>query len=647
MKRLTIALLIAALMLLAGTFALAEASTTVLVYMCGADLQEAGCEDMYEMCEAENGAGTNVLVLAGGANEWADEDLAGGTRNLVEIADGGFAGVEDVGQESMGSGESLFEFMYYGLTEYPAERTVFILWDHGCGSEGGICFDEIEDDDGLTLSEIREVLDLLDQEVPGWHIDVFGCDACMMASYELTALLSQYSIDYYVASEEVVPGNGWYYTPWIKALDHEPGMSGEALCREIVDSFMRDNDAYNDDEPYCLSAVDLSRMKPVISRMEDFSASLTGAMDGGQLASLRRARSRLYTFGSYCDGSWDMVDMGAAVDACAAIDPSAAADVKKLLGDAIVVNEQTDNMTACSGLALMIPEDTSYDYEYYRDGMDVSDCLPNWMAFLDGYTGCMTGTDYSFAETAPVQLCTGDSFCGVDNWLWQHDWLEPEAEVSESYTIAEGEYGFSLRLSSQDLDNLDYVEGMMLVDLSDDEMECYIDLGLSRNNLIDWKSGEVTSLFDGSWPVFGEQMVPLYDQTVTDHIRRSLIPVKLNGEYTYLVVVFTDGGDEGRIIGANAGYDDNGLPIRETTKLQPGDTIVPVYTMYYGEPDSDEDFEEEEFEGDAIVWRDGMTVTYAAFGDEWDDEPMTLEFCFVLNDIFGDYTMSDFIAFEV
>lgn len=649
MKKLTIALLVAAALLAAGAFALADAATTVLVYMCGSDLQEAGCIDMYEMAEAETSQNTNVVVLAGGAEKWDDEDLRGGTRNLVVISEGDFDSVDDVGQVSMGSAESLLDFLEFGLTEYPAERTVFVLWNHGSGAEGGICFDELEDDDGLTLSEIGEVLDALDQSVPGWHIDVFGCDACMMASYELAAVLADHSVGYFVASEEVEPGVGWYYTPWLKAVDKDPGMSSEALCQAIADSFMEDCRTYAPDDPFCLSAVDLTRLRPLRAGMEDFAASLSAAIDGGQLASLRRGRSRLYTFGSFCDGSWDMVDMGAAVEAFAAVDPDAAASVRGLLDDCVVCNRQTDNLAACSGLAVLIPEDTPEDYPEFRPGMEVAGCVPNWLAFLDNYVGRLNGSDYSFSDLTPVQACAGDTVCGADNNLWDASWLEADGDIGESYTISEGEYGFTIQLTEQDLENLDYVEGMMLWDLSDDEADCYVDLGLSRNNLIDWNSGVVTSLFDGSWPMFGDQLVPLYDQTRTENSRRSLIPVKLNGEYTYLVVVFRAGSDEGRVIGANAGYDDSGLPIRETTKLKDGDVIVPVYTAYIGEADSDEDYEEEEFEGDPITWRDGMTVSYVSFGDDWDDddEPMVMEFCFVVNDIFGDYSMSDFVAFEL
>ena len=136
----------------------------------------------------------------------------------------------------------------------------------------------------------------------------------------------------------------------------------------------------------------------------------------------------------------------------------------------------------------------------------------------------------------------------------------------------------------------------------------------------------------------------MYDQTSNEHSRRSLIPVKLNGQYTYLVVVFPAGSTEGRVIGANAGYDDNGLPIRNVTKLKPGDTIIPVFTMYYAE-DEDGELQDAEFDGDPITWQDGMTVVYEDLYDE--EEPMTLLFSFTFYNIFGEDTMSEVVAFEI
>ena len=110
MKKLVTALS-AVLFMLLGVVALAEADFTLLVYMCGADLQSSACEDIVEMAEAENGDDMNIVVLAGGAEEWDFEDLSGNTRNLAVIREGAFESIEDWGWASMGSGESLLEFM--------------------------------------------------------------------------------------------------------------------------------------------------------------------------------------------------------------------------------------------------------------------------------------------------------------------------------------------------------------------------------------------------------------------------------------------------------------------------------------------------------------------------------------------------------
>ena len=631
----------------------AEGTTTLLVYMCGTDLQDAGCEDLVEMAEVEAGEAINVVVLAGGAKEWDLEDLKGNTRTLAVIRDGYFEELEDWGHASMGSPESLKEFLQYGLTEYPADRTVVVLWDHGAGSEGGVCFDETAKDDGLTIVEINDVLNSLKQSVPDYHINIFGCDACMMATYEMAAMLSHHNIGYYVASEELEPGTGWYYTGWLEMLKNDPSVSDQDLCIGIIESFMEASLQNEPDDYLTLSAVDLSAVGALENSVEKFAAVMSGQIEGGNVSAVRRGRSRMYTFGSFADGSWDMVDLGAVLDAYAQFDTKTAAEAKSLLGKAVIASKQTSNLDTCSGLSILLPQDTTESFDEYRAGFDLSAVIPNWVEFVNGYVSMLQGESYHFTASSACQITAGTDCSGTFvssgnipfGWMqWDDETESYEEAVPEEVSISDSDQGFTAVLSQEDLAYLDYVEGMLLMDVSDDEMEGYVDFGTMQNNLIDWQTGTVVSLYDGTWPVFGGQPVPLYDQTSNEHSRRSLIPVKLNGEYTYLVVVFPAGGTEGRIIGANAGYDDNGLPIRTMTKLKNGDEIIPVYTMYY-EEEGKEDLQETEFEGDKIIWQDGMTVTYEDLGDE--DEPTPMLFCFVFNDIFGEDTMSEMIAFEL
>ena len=633
----------------------AETSTTLLVYMCGADLQSAACEDIYEMGIAEVGDNVNIVILAGGAEEWDFDEIQGNTRNLITLRDGNFESITDWGWKSMGSEESLLEFLRYGLTEYPADRTVAVLWDHGAGSEAGVCFDDTtEDQDGLSLLEINNVLYDLHEQMGDYHIDIFGCDACMMATYEMAAMLSYYDIDYYIASEELEPGIGWHYTSWLEKLGKQPDMTAEELCGCIVDNYMEAGLKETPDDYLTLSVISLHEMGNLQEAVEKLASTMLGELQQGNVADLRRERSRMYSFGSYVDGSWDMVDMGAMLDAYARHDAENAALARKQLSKAVLYSRQTDNLQPCSGLSVLIPQDTKNEFETYAEGVDLSFYMPNWIGFVKAYTQQLQGGSYSFSATSAQQM-SGTGFLSqiaelfsdsgdVYGWNEETETYTTEGRPDIPIAVSDGDYAFTAKLSEEDLQYLDYVEGMLALDISDEEVSGYVDFGLMQNNLINWDTGDVYSLFDGSWPVFGEQMVPLYDQMSNERGRRSLIPVKLNGEYTYLVVEFTAGSNEGRIIGANAGYDENGLPIRTTTKLREGDIIIPVYTMYVGNEDSD-DMEETEFDGDEIIWRDGMTVTYEDLSDG--DEPLEAMFCFVLNDIFGEYTMTDLIAFEI
>ncbi len=636
----------------------AERTATVLVYMCGTDLNEAACEDLLEMADANAEDEINIVVMAGGTKEWPEEFdfLKGNTRNVFAFHSEDDE-PEDWGRKSMGSAESLTEFLAYGLKEYPAGRTIVILWDHGAGSEGGMCFDETADDDGLTVVEINEALENLEKSVPGYRIDVLGCDACMMATYEMAATLSHHNIGCFVASEELEPGNGWYYTDWLKMLKDDPSVSDEDLCKAIIDSYLEKGLQSDPNDYMTLSAVKLSEMGALESSMERFASVMSGEIEGGRLSDVRRGRSRMYTFGSFDDGSWDMVDLGAVLDAYAAFDAETASEAKRCLSKAVIASSQTDNLDPCSGLSILLPQDTTESFDEYRAGFALTDVIPNWVDFVNGYVKMLMGGSYHFTASAATQISSASSFedntfvsanacpSGFLSWDDAAECYAEEESYADEVSILDTDEGFSAVVPQEDLAYLDSVEGMLLMDMSDDEMECYVDFGSMQNNLIDWKTGTVVSLYDGTWPIFGGMPVPLYDQTSNEHSRRSLIPVKLNGEYTYLVVVFPAGGTVGQIVGANAGYDDNGLPIRQMTKLKNGDEIQVVYTMYY-EEEGKEDLAETEYEGDTIIWQDGMTVTYEDLTDD-DDEPFQMLFCFVFNDIFGGDSMSEMISFEL
>lgn len=84
MKHQLLALLLGSLLLLGLPAACADTPTmTVLMYMCGTDLQSDCVNDLYEMCAADIPDNVTVVVQAGGASQWDDSRLRARTTSTA------------------------------------------------------------------------------------------------------------------------------------------------------------------------------------------------------------------------------------------------------------------------------------------------------------------------------------------------------------------------------------------------------------------------------------------------------------------------------------------------------------------------------------------------------------------------------------
>ena len=194
---------------------------------------------------------------------------------------------------------------------------MLVFWDHGGGSAAGVCFDETADNDSLTLHEINDALYEFYQINPDFPLDIVGFDACLMATYENAAHLRHYA-NYMVASEELEPGIGWYYTGWLSKLCDDPDMDSQSLAVAIADAYMEACTDENPDDYLSMSVVYLPAVNYLVDTMETYAAYLSQALNEGQLAAFSRARQRMYTFGEFSDASSDMVDMAAMLQATGA-----------------------------------------------------------------------------------------------------------------------------------------------------------------------------------------------------------------------------------------------------------------------------------------------------------------------------------------
>ena len=152
---------------------------------------------------------------------------------------------------------------------------------------------------------------------------------------------------------------------------------------------------------------------------------------------------------------------------------------------------------------------------------------------------------------------------------------------------------YALRLSREDLDHLSGAKAVLLG--SDGDM--IFEYGEMGETTIDWQTGSVYAMFDGSWVTVGGSMATVYP--LDSNGTRAIIPARVGGIDMYLMAVFEDG--KGAITGATQGYyADSHMAARGLIPLTEGLTITLLH------PSADGDGE--------TRWIDGDTLTVPAEG---------------------------------
>jgi hypothetical protein len=165
----------------------------------------------------------------------------------------------DLGEVNMADGKTLVDFVTWGIKNYPADKYVLILSDHGLGWPGGwsdpspggrpdrsIPLSQAMGDQ-LYLMEMDQALGEIRQQTGLDKFEMIGLDACLMAHIEVFSALAPHA-RYSVASQETEPSLGWAYTSFLGALTANPDMDGAELSRLIVESYITDDQRIVDDQ---------------------------------------------------------------------------------------------------------------------------------------------------------------------------------------------------------------------------------------------------------------------------------------------------------------------------------------------------------------------------------------------------------------
>lgn len=318
--------------------------------------------------------------------------------------------VDEVGEANMAKGSTLVDFATWAIQNYPADRYVLIMSDHGMGWPGGWTdptpastdpgkapLISALSGDGLYLSEIDQALGEIRQQAGLDKFDVIGMDACLMSQLEVYSALQPHAL-YAVASEETEPALGWAYTGFLQTLVDNPDMSSEKLVAEVVNSYIQDDQRIVDPQARAdflrqgnpmggffgvqdvpanqlanqiernstLTAVDLNGLPDLMAAFNEFAYNLQD-VDQAAVASARSyAQSYTSVFGQNAPPSY--IDLGHFVQLSAQqvggnISQSANS-VVQALNNMIVAEKHGPGKPGSTGIAIYFPNSTMYRSPY-------------------------------------------------------------------------------------------------------------------------------------------------------------------------------------------------------------------------------------------------------------------------------------------
>lgn len=226
---------------------------------------------------------------------------------------------ESIGEVDMSNPQVLADFVTWAIQNYPADKYVLIMSDHGMGWPGGWTDPEPAGGarqsfplaqaigDALYLQDIDTALQSVRDQTGLDAFELVGMDACLMSHMEVFTALTPHA-RYAVASQEVEPAVGWAYTAFLNELVSDPDITGRELGQSIVDTYIVEDQRVTDpaarqqfigrggitagqlaaqlEEGVTLAAVDLSQMPAAMEGLNRFSLYLQN-MDQKTVAKAR------------------------------------------------------------------------------------------------------------------------------------------------------------------------------------------------------------------------------------------------------------------------------------------------------------------------------------------------------------------------
>jgi hypothetical protein len=545
-----------------GAFTITASTTaewTVLVYLDGDNnLESAAITDFLEMSAVGSTDEMNIVVQFDRISGY-DSSYGGWTgvnRYLVSqgmeptIANAVLAG----GEMNMGAASTLSGFINWGLENYPANRYMLVLWDHG-SNWGGVCVDDTSSYDILSPNKLATAFATVRATHPGFTFDVIGFDACVMSGLEVLFEISGYT-EHIIASQLNEPGPGWNYQIGLNILASNPQMNGSSASIYMADAYI---ESYATPYPgyyqtdVAMTVINASRVPAIVSSLDSLSSEML---------------SRMPYDHNYYEQAWidtvkidldfpDLVGLAnniylnaptAGVRSHAHALFNAAISALEYVGYFDVAGQY--DAGSINGISIYFPEPGYVVNSYFASSLDM--LAGGWDEMILSYEA------NSSQPNDPVALAS----------------RSPTGDVS---VIVGSSQSFSVTVEDDDDDTITYLwywDGM-LVDISGSGVTLYTDESLLGSHVMQVVISDGASSVQTQWTV---DVVTKADLKITDFLKwdcdGDAISEITSGRTSYAGVNVTNSGGTACVFNATCYVNDNPFCVWINVSLAPGENVI-------------------------------------------------------------------------
>ncbi len=674
----------------------------IYLYMVGSDLETGdeessgglASEDLAEIMQSHAGENVKILIMTGGAKEWKASYVSSQRSQIYELSNKKLNLVADWNLMNMGQSSTLANLLNFGESKYDPQHRIIIFWNHGGGPTSGVGFDEVFSYDYLGMNEITQAFaQVYDQRYKPFEI--IGFDACLMATLPVAYAMNRWG-HVLVASEDVEPGTGWMYTPWLNQLEKNPHMNLRTIGDHILNSYVESFKESEYLDQITLSVTSLDVFPSLMLAYNQLGLSLYDIIhdDNGKLINLLdRAAKHSETYGdnSKADDSYtDSIDLKHYVSNLKSYAPSEVKEILAIL-DKYVLAKFNGALRQSSGISVYYPigkepenhknvmsvgpstldlihgmqitvatGEELYSQKDYVRMVDFIDQIHSYLGelavfnkrystYIDDYhvsqasvdTEAGNGTSsHNKDENGHISSTKGtvvntykDVLAVIKN---NSDTQRKDISSLENIPILfDDNNNAYVKVPKDLLDSISFVEvAAMLYEFPSEKHPngLTVMLGTDIKLRKDWETGIFTDTISGYWPALDGHILPLEITNVTDDYAIYGCNVKINGILYKLSVAYYFKSEKYSILGAHK-INANGIPDRLNKFLKPGDKITTIFQV-------GNMIEDEGIDTDRGIELETFTYTSDSTIKDCDIGKSEMIFAFTFVDGYGNIAMS-------